>query len=69
MKLYQLVASGPHATLGGRHKFHSKRVFANPSDAHNYAEEFKAVCCRPKGDHDLFYLERVDRVGVVELEL
>lgn len=69
MKLYQLIAEGPLLRWDGVKKLHSKRVFFSPDHAESYKDEFIVRCTTPINEFDWAVLERVDRVGVVELEL
>lgn len=69
MKLYQLVAVGPTVLFGSLHKFHSKRIFFSREHAEEYKEEFAALCMTKRNGYDLFELESVTEVRVLELEL
>jgi len=67
--LYQLVATGPMRFLEGRHTMHSRRVYTTIAEAHSHEGEFVADCTTERGKNDLYVLDRVDNVSVVELEL
>ena len=69
MIVYQLVARGPMALFNSTGKFYSKKVFRYSSDAENYKGEFSEICTSTQGDEDIVYLERIDKISVVQLEV
>jgi len=71
MKLYQLVAEGPLAYFNRGHHYYSKHVFTSLDDAEKHKPIFAQSCINETGDKylDLFRLEKVTEVKIVELEL
>jgi hypothetical protein len=71
MKYYQIVATGIMYLFEGGQTFYSKKIFANRElITEKVIENFKNICCNPKSDLDLNYLDKKYpvKINIVELE-
>lgn len=69
MKYYQLIAIGYYAFHNGTGRVHSRKIFTDKESANKYISVFTEMCITPIDDNDLFFLDKVSSVKIIELEV
>ena len=67
--MFQLIATGNYVYHNGTGRIHSKKIFRDAAIAKAYIPKFKEMCTTPIDDNDLFVLENVTSIKLVELEI